>query len=104
MTIVQRGNELYALTDDIQVSAFLSRGWVKYDPSVKKEVVKEDKVEEKVEEKVEAVVETESETEEVKEDGLDGMNLKELRAIAKEKGINCFQKNAETLREEIRKK
>ena len=100
MTIVQRGNELYALTDDIQVSAFLSRGWVKYDPSVKKEVVKEDKVEEKVE----AVVETESETEEVKEDGLDGMNLKELRAIAKEKGINCFQKNAETLREEIRKK
>lgn len=100
MTIVQRGNELYALTDDIQVSAFLSCGWVKYDPSVKKEVVKEDKVEEKVE----AVVETESETEEVKEDGLDGMNLKELRAIAKEKGINCFQKNAETLREEIRKK
>lgn len=100
MTIVQRGNELYALTDDIQVSAFLSRGWVKYDPSVKKEVVKEDKVEEKVE----AVAETEPETEEVKEDGLDGMNLKELRAIAKEKGINCFQKNAETLREEIRKK
>lgn len=100
MTIVQRGNELYALTDDIQVSAFLSRGWVKYDPSVKKEVVKEDKVEEKVE----AVAETEPETEEVKDDGLDGMNLKELRAIAKEKGINCFQKNAETLREEIRKK
>ena len=100
MTIVQRGNELYALTDDIQVSAFLSRGWVKYDPSVNKEVVKEDKVEEKVE----AVAETEPETEEVKDDGLDGMNLKELRAIAKEKGINCFQKNAETLREEIRKK
>lgn len=100
MTIVQRGNELYALTDDIQVSAFLSRGWVKYDPSVKKEVVKEDKVEDKVE----AVAETEPETEEVKDDGLDGMNLKELRAIAKEKGINCFQKNAETLREEIRKK
>ena len=100
MTIVQRGNELYALTDDIQVSAFLSRGWVKYDPSVKKEVVKEDKVEEKVE----AVAEAEPETEEVKDDGLDGMNLKELRAIAKEKGINCFQKNAETLREEIRKK
>lgn len=100
MTIVQRGNELYALTDDIQVSAFLSRGWVKYDPSVNKEVVKEDKVKEKVE----AVAETEPETEEVKDDGLDGMNLKELRAIAKEKGINCFQKNAETLREEIRKK
>ena len=96
MTIVQKGNQLYALTDDIQVSAFLSCGWVKYDPSVKKEVVKEDKVEEKVE--------TESETVEVKDDGLDGMNLKELRAIAKEKGINSFQKNAETLREEIRKK
>ena len=95
MTIVQKGNQLYALTDDIQVSAFLSCGWVKYDPSVKKEVVKEDKVEEKVE--------TESETVEVK-DELDGMNLKELRAIAKAKGINSFQKNAETLREEIRKK
>ena len=91
MTIVQKGNQLYALTDDIQVSAFLSCGWVKYDPSVKKEVVKE--------EKVEAV----AETEEVK-DELDGMNLKELRAIAKAKGINSFQKNAETLREEIRKK
>lgn len=89
MTIVQRGNELYALTDDIQVSAFLSCGWVKYDPSAVKEVVKEDTVE--------------PETEEVK-DELDGMSLKELRAIAKEKGINSFQKNAETLREEIRKK
>ena len=100
MTIVQRGNELYALTDDIQVSAFLSRGWVVFNPSVQKEVVKEDKVEEKVE----AVAETEPEAVEVKDDGLDGMNLKELRAIAKEKGINCFQKNAETLREEIRKK
>ena len=100
MTIVQKGNQLYALTDDIQVSAFLSCGWVKYDPSVKKEVVKEDKVEEKVE----TVAETEPETVEVKDDGLDGMNLKELRAIAKEKGINSFQKNAETLREEIRKK
>ena len=99
MTIVQKGNQLYALTDDIQVSAFLSCGWVKYDPSVKKEVVKEDKVEEKVE----AVAEAEPETEEVK-DELDGMNLKELRAIAKAKGINSFQKNAETLREEIRKK
>lgn len=104
VTIVQRGNELYALTDDIQVSAFLSRGWVKYDPSMKKEVVKADKVEEKAEEAIVAKPETETETEEVKDDGLDGMNLKELRAIAKEKGINCFQKNAETLREEIRRK
>lgn len=94
VTIVQRGNELYALTDEIQISAFLSHGWVKYNPSVSKEVVKEDK--EVKAEKVEA--------EEVKEDGLDGMSLKELRAIAKQKGINSFQKNAETLREEIRKK
>lgn len=100
MTIVQKGNQLYALTDDIQVSAFLSRGWVKYDPSVKKEVVKEDTVKAKPEDETKV----EPETEEVKDDGLDGMNLKELRAIAKEKGINSFQKNAETLREEIRKK
>ena len=35
-------------------------------------------------------------------DDLDSKSLKELRAIAKEKGINCFQKNAEKLREEIR--
>ena len=98
MTIVQKGNQLYALTDDIQVSAFLSCGWVKYDPSVKKEVVKEDTVKAKPEDETKVEPETEV------TDELDGMSLKELRAIAKEKGINSFQKNAETLREEIRKK
>lgn len=98
MTIVQKGNQLYALTDDIQVSAFLSCGWVKYDPSVKKEVVKEDTVKAKPEDETKVEPETEV------TDELDGMSLKELRAIAKAKGINSFQKNAETLREEIRKK
>lgn len=102
MTIVQRGNELYALTDDIQVSAFLSCGWVKYNPSAVKENVKEDV---KAEPEAEPVSEPEVEPEaaaEVKDDGLDGMSLKELRAIAKEKGINSFQKGADVLREEIR--
>ena len=100
MTIVQRGNELYALTDDIQVSAFLSCGWVLYTPPAVKENVKEDV---KAEPEVETVSEPETEAAaEVKDDGLDGMSLKELRAIAKEKGINSFQKGADVLREEIR--
>ena len=96
VTIVKRGNELYALTDDIMVSAFLANGWERYvsTPSVVKE---EPKVETKVEEP------KADEQSEVTDD-LDSMSLKELRAIAKEKGINSFQKNAETLREEIRKK
>ena len=33
VTIVKRGNELYALTDDIMVSAFLANGWEKYVPT-----------------------------------------------------------------------
>lgn len=92
MTIVKRGNELYALTDDIMVSAFLANGWEKYTP-----------IPSKVEEKptVEETVEPEKQKEVT--DDLDSKSLKELRAIAKEKGINCFQKNSEKLREEIRK-
>ena len=94
VTIVKRGNELYALTDDIMVSAFLANGWERYVPTpswVKEEPKVETKVEEpKVEEQSEVT------------DDLDSKSLKELRAIAKEKGINSFHKNAETLREEIR--
>ena len=89
MTIVKRGNELYALTDDIMVSAFLANGWEKYTPAHAK---------------VEPKVKPEVEKQEEVTDDLDSKSLKELRAIAKEKGINSFQKNAETLREEIRKK
>lgn len=92
MTIVKRGNELYALTDDIMVSAFLANGWEKYTP-----------IPSKVEEKpVETKETVEPEKQEEVTDDLDSKSLKELRAIAKEKGINCFQKNAEKLREEIR--
>lgn len=94
MTIVKRGNELYALTDDIMVSAFLANGWEKYTPIPSK--VEEKPTETKVEETVEP------EKQEEVTDDLDRKSLKELRAIAKEKGINCFQKNAEKLREEIR--
>lgn len=94
MTIVKRGNELYALTDDIMVSAFLANGWEKYTPIPSK--VEEKPTETKVEETVEP------EKQEEVTDDLDSKSLKELRAIAKEKGINCFQKNAEKLREEIR--
>lgn len=94
MTIVKRGNELYALTDDIMVSAFLANGWEKYTPIPSK--VEENPTETKVEETVEP------EKQEEVTDDLDSKSLKELRAIAKEKGINCFQKNAEKLREEIR--
>lgn len=94
VTIVKRGNELYALTDDIMVSAFLANGWERYVPTpsgVKEEPKVETKVEEpKFEEQSEVT------------DDLDSKSLKELRAIAKEKGINSFHKNAETLREEIR--
>ena len=89
MTIVKRGNELYALTDDIMVSAFLANGWEKYTPAPAK---------------VEPETKPEVEKQEEVTDDLDSKSLKELRAIAKEKGINSFQKNAETLREEIRKK
>lgn len=96
MTIVKRGNELYALTDDIMVSAFLANGWERFVPTPS-EVKEEPKVETKVEE---PKVDEQSEV----TDDLDSKSLKELRAIAKEKGINSFQKNAETLREEIRKK
>lgn len=92
MTIVKRGNELYALTDDIMVSAFLANGWEKYTPIPSK-------VEEKPTETKESV---EPEKQEEVTDDLDSKSLKELRAIAKEKGINYFQKNAEKLREEIR--
>ena len=95
MTIVKRGNELYALTDDIMVSAFLANGWEKYTPIPSK--VEEKPAETKVEESVEP------EKQEEVTDDLDSKSLKELRAIAKEKGINCFQKNSEKLREEIRK-
>jgi len=90
VTIVKRGNELYALTDDIMVSAFLANGWERYVPTPSG-VKEEPKVEE-------PKVETQSEI----TDDLDSKSLKELRAIAKEKGINSFHKNAETLREEIR--
>lgn len=92
MTIVKRGNELYALTDDIMVSAFLANGWEKYTPIPSK-------VEGKPAETKESV---EPEKQEEVTDDLDSKSLKELRAIAKEKGINCFQKNSEKLREEIR--
>jgi len=85
VTIVKRGNELYALTDDIMVSAFLANGWEKYTPTPS-EVKEEPKAEEQRE----------------VTDDLDSKSLKELRSIAKEKGINSFQKSAETLREEIR--
>jgi CO dehydrogenase/acetyl-CoA synthase beta subunit len=91
VTIVKRGNELYALTDDIMVSAFLANGWERYTPTPSG--VKEPVVETKVEEPKEQSEVT---------DDLDSKSLKELRAIAKEKGINSFHKNAETLREEIR--
>lgn len=86
MVIVKRGNELYALTDDIMVSAFLANGWEKYSPTAS------------------GVKEPKEEMQEEVTDDLDSKSLKELRAIAKEKGINSFHKNAETLREEIRKK
>lgn len=96
VTIVKRGNELYALTDDIMVSAFLANGWERYVPTPSG-VKEEPKVETTVEEpKEEPKVQSEI------TDDLDSKSLKELRAIAKEKGINSFHKNAETLREEIR--
>ena len=98
MTIVQRGKELYALNDDIQVAAFLSRGWSIYRPTV----VEEKKA---VDETVDKVVDEPVDKPEIVKsdvDELENKSIKELRAIAKEKGINSFGKNAETLREEIR--